>query len=89
LYVFPSQVTTSEDQCHQETREEMKPDSQHVNIVVTEAKENVDINIKLKNMAAALQQELKEFAHLKNKEDEEEIPNHMTSFTLRSKVRCV
>jgi hypothetical protein len=26
---------------------------------------------------------------LKNKEDEEEILSHMTSFTLRSKVRCV
>jgi hypothetical protein len=48
----------------------MKPDSQHGNTVMTEAKENDDINIKLKNMAAALQKELKEFGHWKNKEDE-------------------
>lgn len=67
----------------------MKPDRQNINRVMTEAKENDDINIKLKHMAVALQKELKEFGYWKNKEDEEEILSHMASFTLQSKVRCV
>jgi hypothetical protein len=64
----------------------MEPDNQLVDTVMTEAEEN-HINIKLKNMAATLQKELKEFGHWKNKEVMGETPRYMTSVTLRSKVR--
>jgi hypothetical protein len=71
------------------SREEIKPDNQHVDAVVTEAEENDDINIKLRNVSAALQKELKELGRWKNNEDKEEILSHMASFTLRSKVKWV
>jgi hypothetical protein len=81
------QVTASEGQCHQESREEIKPDSHHVDTVITEAEENDDINIKLKSISAALQKGLKELGRWKNNDDKEEILSHMASFTLRSKVK--
>jgi hypothetical protein len=65
----------------------MKPDSQHVDTVITDAKENDSINIQLKNVSAALQKELKELGQWKNNEDKEEILSHMASVTLRSKVK--
>lgn len=81
-------MTASEGHCYQESSEEMKSDNQHVDTVMAEAEENY-ININLKNMAATLQKELKEFCLLKNKEDKVETPRHMTNVTLRSKVRQV
>jgi hypothetical protein len=66
----------------------MKSDNQHVDTVMAEADKNY-INIKLKNMAATLQKELKEFGHWKNNEDKGETPRHMANVTLRSKVRRV
>jgi hypothetical protein len=64
----------------------MKSDNQHFDTVMTEANGNY-INIKLKNMAATLQKELKAYGHWKNKEDKGESTRLMANFTLRSKVR--
>jgi uncharacterized protein with WD repeat len=89
LTYYFAQVSTSEGQCHEESREEMKPDSQLVDTVITEAKENGDVDIKLKNVTAALQKELKEFGHWKNNEDKEETARHMTSVSVSSKVSCI
>jgi hypothetical protein len=69
-------VTASEDQHQKWANEE----------IMSKIKENADVNIVLKNMVASVRKELRGFGHWKNKEDAE-VPSHMTSVTVRSKVR--